>query len=116
MSLPTHEELSANITRTFVHKDDIERFDGYIKSLDEVVTPIEYKAKECDMAHVIEEGHIAETSLELLNKEIVRMIYWSKEDVKSDTERSAKKFKDMKDRYIAARDTLQYNCQCIKKK
>ena len=116
MSLPTYEELSTGVTRTFVNKNDIERFDDYIKSINDIVIPIENKAKECNMTHVIEESHIAETSLEFLNKEIIRMLYWSKEDFKSDVERSAKKFKDTKDRYIAARDTLQYNCQCIKKK
>lgn len=116
MPLPTREELSTGVTRTFVNKNDIERFDDYIKSLNEVIIPIENKAKECDMTRVIEESHIAETSLELLNKEIIRMIYWSKEDFKPDAERSAKKFKDTKDRYIAARDTFQYNCQCAKKK
>ena len=116
MPLPTREELSTGTTRTFVNKNDIERFDDYIKSLNDIVTPIENKAKECDMTHVIEESHISETSLELSNKEIIRMIYWSKEDLKPDVERSAKKFKDTKDRYIAARDTLQYNCQCTKKK
>lgn len=115
MALPTHEEISIGVTRTFVNKKDIERFDDYIKSLDDVVIPIESKAKVCDMTHVIEESHLAEASIELLNKEIVRMIYWSKQDFKSDTETSAKKFKDVRDRYHRARDTLQYGCQCTKK-
>ena len=116
MSLPTHEELSTGTTKQFLGKDDVERFNDYIKSVDELVVPIENKAKECNMEHVIEEGHVVETSLGLLNKEILRMIYWSKLDARPDVEKSAKKFKDTKDRYIAARDTLQYKCQCTKKK
>ena len=115
MPLPKHEEISIGVTRTFVNKNDIERFESYVKSLNDIVIPIENKAKECDMNHVIEESHVAETTIELLNKDIIRMIYWSKEDYKSDTERLAKKFKDTKDRYIVARETLQNNCQCTRK-
>jgi lipoate-protein ligase A len=116
MTLPTHEELSVGTTRTFVNKTDIERFDDYVNSFDDIVIPIEIKAKECNMTRVIEESHVAETTIEHLNKEIVRMIYWSKEDFKPNTERLAKKYKDVRDRYHKARDILQYGCQCTKKK
>lgn len=116
MTLPTHEEISIGVTKKFVNKNDVEHFDNYVKSLDDVVIPIENKAKECDMTRIIEESHIAETAIEYMNKEIIRMIYWSKEDFKSDTERLAKKFKDVRDRYNKARDIAQYGCQCIKKK
>ena len=116
MVLPKYEEISIGVTRTFVNKNDIERFEDYMESLNDIVIPIENKAKECDIRHIIEDGHIAETAIGLLNKEILRMIYWSKHDFKHDTERMAKKFKDTKDRYIAARYTLQYDCQCTKRK
>lgn len=116
MSLPTHEEISIGVTKRFVNKHDISRFDSYIKSLNESVIPIENKAKECDMRHVIEDGHIVETAIELMKQEIARMIYWTKDDLKHDTEKSAKDFNDVKDRYNTARDTLQYYCICTKKK
>jgi hypothetical protein len=116
MALPTYEEISMGVTRTWVNKNDIERFNNYVKSFDDLIAPIESKAKECDMNRVIEESHKAEDAIELLNKEIVRMIYWSKQDLKSDTEGLAKKFKDIRDRYHKARDTFQYDCQCVKKK
>lgn len=61
MALPTHEEISTSATKTFVNKHDIERFDDYVKSLDDIVIPIENRAKECNMTRVIEDGHIAET-------------------------------------------------------
>ncbi len=115
MTLPTHEEISTGVTKTFVNKNDIERFDDYVKSLEDVIAPIEIKAKECNMNHIITESHIVEDTIEHLNKEIVRMIYWSKENIKTDTERLAKKYKDVKDRYIIARETIQNNCQCSKK-
>lgn len=116
MPLPTHEEISIGITKRFVNKYDVNRFNSYTKSLAERVIPIENKAKECDMRHVIEEGHIIETAIERMTQEITRMIYWSKEDLKRDTEKLAKDFKDMKDRYNTARDTFQYYCVCTKKK
>lgn len=116
MPLPTHEEISIGITKRFVNRYDINRFSSYTKSLAERVIPIENKAKECDMRHAIEEGHIIETAIERMTQEIVRMIYWSKEDLKRDTEKLAKDFKDMKDRYNTARDVLQYDCTCISKK
>ena len=116
MPLPTHEEISIGITKQFVNKYDIDRFDSYIKSLNERVIPIEDKAKECDMRHVIEEGHVIETTIERMTQEITRMLYWVKEDLKRDTEKSTKDFKDTKDRYNTARDILQYGCMCTKKK
>ena len=116
MPLPTHEEISIGITKQFVNKYDIDRFDSYIKSLNDRVVPIEDKAKECDMRNVIEEGHIIETAIEHMTQEITRMVYWVKEDVKRDIEKSAKDFKDTKDRYNIARDKLQYECACTKKK
>ena len=48
MPLPTHEEISIGITKQFVNKHDIDRFNSYIKSLNERVVPIENKAKECE--------------------------------------------------------------------
>lgn len=116
MALPTHEEVSIGITKRFVNKYDIDRFNSYIESLNEYVVPIESKAKECDMRHVIEEGHVIETALERMTQEITRMIYWTKDDLKRDTERSARDFKDIKDRYNTARDILQYGCACTRKK
>lgn len=116
MPLPTHEEISIGVTKRFVNVHDISRFNSYIKSLNEIVVPIENKARECDMRHAIEEGHIIETTIERMTQEIVRMLYWTKEDLKRDTEKSAKDFKDIKDRYNTARDTLQYYCICTKKK
>ncbi len=115
MALPTHEEISIGTTKRFVNKYDINRFNSYIKSLDERVLPIEDKAKECDMRHAIEESHIIENVIELLTTEIQRMIYWSKDDVKKDTEKLAKNFMDIRDRYNLARDTFQYGCVCKKK-
>lgn len=115
MTLPTHEEISIGITKQFVNKYDIDRFSSYTKSLNERVTPIEDKAKECDMRHAIEEGHVIETAIERMTQEITRMIYWTKEDLKHDTEKSAKNFKDVKDRYNTARDILQYGCTCTRK-
>lgn len=115
MPLPTHEEISTGVTRTFVSKNDMERFDDYVKSLDDVVIPIENKAKTCDMTNIIEISHITETAIERLNKEIVRMLSWSGVDFKPGTETLAKKFKDVRDRYKVAKDTLQYGCQCTKK-
>ena len=116
MALPTHEEISIGITKQFVDKYDINRFSSYIKSLNERVIPIEGKAKECDMRNAIEEGHVIETAIEGMTQEITRMIYWTKEDLKRDIEKSAKDFKDVKDRYNTARDTLQYGCTCTRKK
>jgi len=115
MALPTYEEISVGVTRTFVNKNDLERFDNYIKSLNDLVTPIENKSKECDMIQVIEESHKAEFAIELLNKEIVRMIYWSKIDYKPDTEKLAKKYKDIRDRYHQTREIFQNGCQCKRK-
>jgi hypothetical protein len=116
MTLPTHEEISIGITKQFVNKYDINRFSSYIKSIDERITPIEGKAKECDMRHVIEEGHVIETAIEHMNTEIIRMIHWTKEDLKRDTEKLAKDFIDVKIRYNTARDILQYGCTCTRKK
>lgn len=116
MTLPTHEEISIGITKQFVNKYDIDRFSSYTKSLNEIVTPIEDKAKECDMRHAIEEGHVIETAIGRMTQEITRMVYWSKEDLKRDTEKLAKDFKDMRDRYNTARDVLQYDCTCTRKK
>ena len=114
MPLPTHEEISIGVTKQFVNKYDIDRFNSYTKSLNERVVPIEDKAKECDMRHVIEESHEIETAIERLTKEITRMLYWTKEDLKRDIEKSAKDFKDVKDRYDKSRDILQYGCACTK--
>ena len=116
MPLPTHEEISIGITKQFVNKYDIYRFNSYIKSLNERVVPIEDKAKECDMRHIIEDSHVIETTIERMTQEITRMIYWTKEDLKRDTEKLAKDFKDTRDRYNTARDILQYGCMCTKKK
>lgn len=116
MTLPTYEEISIGVTKRFVNKYDINRFGSYIKSLDERVTPIEDKAKECDMRHVIEEGHVIETAIGRMTQEITRMVYWTKEDLRSGTEKLAKDFKDVKYRYNTARDVLQYDCTCIRKK
>ena len=116
MTLPTHEEISIGITKQFVDNYDIDRFSSYTKSLNERVIPIESKAKECDMGHVIEEGHVIETAIEGMTKEITRMIYWTKEDLKRDIEKIAKDFKDVKDRYNTSRDILQHGCTCIRKK
>lgn len=116
MPLPTHEEISIGVTKRFVNKYDINRFGSYIKSLNERVIPIEVKSEECDMRHVIEESHIIETAIERMNTEIVRMIYWAKDDLRSGTEKLAKDFKDAKDRYNTARDILQYGCTCTRKK
>ncbi len=116
MTLPTHEEISIGITKQFVNKYDIDRFSSYIKSLDERVIPIESKAKECDTRHAIEEGHVIETAIERMTQEITRMIYWTKDDLKRDIERSTRDFKDVKDRYNTARDILQYGCTCTRKK
>ena len=116
MPLPTHEEISIGVTKQFVNKHDIDRFNSYIKSLNERVVPIEDKAKECDMRHIIEESHVIETTIERMTQEITRMVYWTKEDLKRDTEKLAKDFKDTRDRYNTARDILQYGCMCTKKK
>ena len=116
MALPTQEEISIGVTKQFVNRHDISRFSSYIKSLDERVTPIEGKAKECDMRHAIEEGHVIENAIERMNTEILRMIYWTKDDLKHDTEKVTKEFKDVKDRYNTARDILQYGCTCARKK
>ena len=40
MPLPTYEEISVGITKRFVDKYDIDRFNYFIKSLDERVFPI----------------------------------------------------------------------------
>lgn len=116
MPLPTHEEISIGTTKRFVNKYDIDRFNSYTESLNENVVPIENKAKECDMRHVIEESHIVETAIERMIQEATRMVFWVKDDLRRDTEKSAKGFKDVKDRYTKARDILQYDCDCTRKK
>lgn len=116
MTLPTHEEISIGVTKQFVNKYDIDRFASYIKSLDERVSPIEGKAKECDVQNAIEEGHIIETAIERMDKEIMRIIYWTKDDLKRDSDKLAKDFKDTRDRYFTARGIFQYGCTCTRKK
>lgn len=116
MVLPTREEISTGTTRTFVNKNDVERFDDYMNSVDGVVFPLVSKANDCDMRQVIEESHVAETSLELLNTEILRMLFWTKADFKPDVERLARKYKDTDNLYKEARNTFQYKCQCTKRK
>ncbi len=116
MSLPTHEEISIGVTKRFVNKYDVSRFNSYTESLNERVTPIESKAKECDMIHVIEESHVIETAIERMVQEITRMVFWVKDDLRHDTEKSAKNFKDVKDRYNIARDIFEYGCTCERRK
>lgn len=115
MPLPTHEEISIGTTKRFVNKYDIDRFNSYIESINVYIVPIENKAKECDMRHVIEEGHIVETAIEHMAQEITRMVFWVKDDLRHDTEKYAKNFKDVKDRYTKARDILQYGCTCTRR-
>lgn len=44
------------------------------------------------MRNAIEEDHVIETAIEGMTQEITRMIYWTKEDLKRDIEKSAKDF------------------------
>lgn len=115
MSLPTQEEIAIGETKKFVNQPDINRFNSYIGSFEDIVKPMENRAKECNMQGIIDEGHIAETAVTNINKEIVRMIYWAKQDLRSDVERLAKNFVDLRNRYKVAKDTLHYDCKCTKK-
>lgn len=111
MSLPTQDEISVNRTKRHVDRVDINNFGSYLGALKDVVAPFTYNTRNCEMGHIVEDGHVIETAVGRLNEEIARMINWSSRDVKGDIEKLAKNFVDIRTEYLSARNSIEH-CTC----